>query len=193
MYYPVCRMVHIKHLLLLIGKNSRWSGSSRFPLVCMILNYRFNVNHTKSVFECTLKSNVYFQSYLERDVALLKECSLMVQWFVRAILHARPIKLFLVPTSAPQLVNKSCGICYPVCGMMHIKEPLLLIGKSSPCSADSRFPLLLYEWSFTICPTQYTCMKNVLSASLKKTFPSFLPSFSLYLVMWGFCIKLWLV
>ena len=24
-------------------------------------------------------------------------------------------------------------MCYPVCGMMHIKEPLLLIGKSSPC------------------------------------------------------------
>ena len=30
------------------------------------------------------------------------------------------------------------GTCYPVCGMMHIKEPLLLIGKSSPCG-DSRF------------------------------------------------------
>ena len=24
-------------------------------------------------------------------------------------------------------------MCYPVCGMMHIKEPLLLIGKNSPC------------------------------------------------------------
>ena len=31
-------------------------------------------------------------------------------------------------------------MCYPVCGMMHIKEPLLLIGKSSPCG-DSGFPL----------------------------------------------------
>ena len=29
--------------------------------------------------------------------------------------------------------NKGCGMCYPVCGMVHIKEPLLLIGKSSPC------------------------------------------------------------
>ena len=25
--------------------------------------------------------------------------------------------------------TKGCGMCYPVCGMMHIKEPLLLIGK----------------------------------------------------------------
>ena len=38
---------------------------------------------------------------------------------------------------------------YPICGMMHIKEPLLLIGKSSPCGV-SGFPLSLSEWSFTI-------------------------------------------
>ena len=28
--------------------------------------------------------------------------------------------------------NKGCGMCYPVCGMVHIREPLLLIGKRSP-------------------------------------------------------------
>ena len=46
------------------------------------------------------------------------------------------------------------GVCYPVCGMMHVKEPLLLIGKSSPCGG-SGFPLSLSEWSFTICMTPY--------------------------------------
>ena len=45
--------------------------------------------------------------------------------------------------------NKICGMCYPVCGIMYIKEPLLLIGKSSPCS-NSGFPLSLSEWSFTM-------------------------------------------
>ena len=50
--------------------------------------------------------------------------------------------------------NKGCGMCYPVCGMMHIKEPLLLIGKSSPCGG-SGFPLSLSEWSFTISLTPY--------------------------------------
>ena len=35
--------------------------------------------------------------------------------------------------------NKGSGMCYPVCGMMHIKEPLLLIGKSSLCGG-SGFP-----------------------------------------------------
>ena len=28
-------------------------------------------------------------------------------------------------------------MCYPVCGMVHIKEPLLLIGKSSPLDGMS--------------------------------------------------------
>ena len=58
--------------------------------------------------------------------------------------------------------------------MMHIKEPLLLVGKSSPCGGCG-FPLSLSEWSFTICPTPYNRKSNALSASLNKTFPSFLP------------------
>ena len=39
-------------------------------------------------------------------------------------------------------------------GMMHIKEPLLLIGKHSSCGG-SEFPLSLSEWSLTICLTPY--------------------------------------
>ena len=27
-------------------------------------------------------------------------------------------------------------MCYSVCGMMHIKDPLLLIGKSIPCGGS---------------------------------------------------------
>ena len=63
-----------------------------------------------------------------------------------------PIELFLVPASAPQLVYQN--MCYPVCRMMHIKEPLLLIRKMSPCGG-SGFPLSLSESSFTICLTPY--------------------------------------
>ena len=32
--------------------------------------------------------------------------------------------------------NKGRGMCYPVCGMVHIKEPLLLIRKSSLCGGS---------------------------------------------------------
>ena len=50
----------------------------------------------------------------------------------------------------------SCSSQCPttVCRMMHIKEPLLLIGKSSLCG-DSGFPFSLSEWFFTICLTPY--------------------------------------
>ena len=60
-----------------------------------------------------------------------------------------PIELFLVPARLHDWCNKGHGMCYPVCGMVHIKEPLLLIGKSSPCGG-SRFPLSLSERSFDI-------------------------------------------
>ena len=41
--------------------------------------------------------------------------------------------------------NKGRGVYYPVCGMMLINEPFLLIGKSSPCDG-SGYPLSLSEW-----------------------------------------------
>ena len=52
----------------------------------------------------------------------------MVRWVVGLILLGGPIELFLVPASGSS--NKGRGMCYPVCGMVHIKEPLLLIGRS---------------------------------------------------------------
>ena len=67
---------------------------------------------------------------------------------------AGPIELFLVPASASHWRNKGCGMCYPVCGMVHIKEPLLLIDKSSLCGG-SGFTFSLSEWSLTICLTPY--------------------------------------
>ena len=65
-----------------------------------------------------------------------------------------PLSYFSFQPVLHDWYNKTRGMCYPVCGMLHIKEPLLLIGKSSPCGG-SGFPLSLSEWSFTICPTPY--------------------------------------
>ena len=84
-----------------------------------------------------------------------------------------PLNYFSFQPVLHNWCNKGHGMCYPVCGMVHIKEPLLLIRKSNPCGG-SRFPLSLSEWSFIICQTLYNCKWNVLSASLNKTFPSFL-------------------
>ena len=89
-------------------------------------------------------------------------CSSMVRAFTHGAMGldridpswSGPIELFLVQPMLHIWCNKGCGMYYPVCGMMHIKEPLLLIGKSSLCGR-SGFPLSLSEWSFTICLTPY--------------------------------------
>ena len=76
-----------------------------------------------------------------RDVAPWEERSVMVRWVVGSILHgADPLSYFSFRPVLHDGCNKGRGVCYPVCGMMHIKEPLLLIGKSSPCGG-SGFPL----------------------------------------------------
>ena len=63
----------------------------------------------------------------------------MVQWVVGSILHGvcvDPLSYFSFQPVLNDLCNKGRGMCYPVCGMMHIKEPLLLIGKSSLCGGS---------------------------------------------------------
>ena len=81
------------------------------------------------------------------------ERSLMVRWVVGSILHeVDPLSYFSFQTVLHDCSNKGRGMCYPVCGMVHIKEPLLLIDKSSLCGA-SGFPLSLSEWSLAICLT----------------------------------------
>ena len=83
------------------------------------------------------------------------ERSLMVRWVVGSILHGvDPLSYFSFQPVLMYWCNKGRGMCYPVCGMVHIKEPLLLIDKSSLCGG-SGFPFLLSEWSLTICLTPY--------------------------------------
>ena len=81
----------------------------------------------------------------------------MVQWVSGSIPHGGPTELFFVLACDPlgwgfshkerfnseplsyitfQLVlhdwyNKDCSMCYPVCAMVHIIDPLLLIEKGS--------------------------------------------------------------
>ena len=83
----------------------------------------------------------------------------MVRWVVGSVLHGvDPLSYFLFQPVLHDWCNKGCGMCYPVYGIMHIKEPLLLIGKSSPCGG-SGLRLSLSEWSDTICVTPYNVNK----------------------------------
>ena len=69
---------------------------------------------------------------------------------VGSILHGvDPLSYFSFQQVLHDWCNKGRGMCNPICGNVHIKEPLLLIGKSSPCGG-SGFPFSLSKWSITI-------------------------------------------
>ena len=50
-----------------------------------------------------------------------------------------PLSYFSFQPMLHDWCNKGRDMCYPVFGVVHIKEPLLLIGKSSPCGFLSRY------------------------------------------------------
>ena len=62
------------------------------------------------------------------------ERQLMVRGVVDQSLVVDPLSYFSFQPVLHDWCYKDSGVCYPVCGMVHIKEPLLLIRKSSPCS-----------------------------------------------------------
>ena len=80
-------------------------------------------------------------------IICIRPCAIQTRMFIQGI-------AFGVFKQSHDWCNKGCGMCYPICGMVHIKEPLLLIGKSSLCGG-SGFPLSLSEWSLTICLSPY--------------------------------------
>ena len=83
------------------------------------------------------------------------ESSLMVRWVVGSIVHwVDPLSYFSFQPVLHDWCNKGRGMCYLVCGMVHIKEPLLLIDKTSLCGG-SGFHFSLSEWFLTICLTPY--------------------------------------
>ena len=86
----------------------------------------------------------------------------MVRWVVGSILHGvDPLSYFSFKPVLHDWCNKGCGMCYPVCGMVHIKEPLLLIDKSSLCGS-SGFPLSLSIKHFSLSLVYWCCYHSLL-------------------------------
>ena len=73
-----------------------------------------------------------------------ERCSSLVRAFAHGAMVHRidPLNYFSFQPVLHDWCNKGWGICYSVCLIVHIKEPLLLIGKSSPCGS-SGFPLTI--------------------------------------------------
>ena len=98
---------------------------------------------------CWFMTSLFRSGFSRRQFNLTKtngsevERSLMVRWVVGSILHGMdPLSYFSFQPVIHDWCNKSRGMCYPVCGMVHIKEPLLLIDKSILCGG-SGFPFSL--------------------------------------------------
>ena len=101
------------------------------------------------------------------------EHSAVKVWITWSIIHGRyicslgyfPFQLVVHDWSI-----KNCRLCFPVCGKVYIKDPLLLIGKSSICG-DNGFPLKKYV-TMTICLTansRWYESQYALERSLNKT------------------------
>ena len=56
-----------------------------------------------------------------------------------------PLSYFLFQPVLHNWCTKGCGMYYPVCGKVHIKELFVLIGKSIPCSGNSGFSFVTTE------------------------------------------------
>ena len=91
----------------------------------------------------------------------------MVRWVIRSILHGvDPLSYFLFQPVLHDCCNKGRVCIILSVGMMHIKIPLLLIGKSSLCGR-SGFPLSLSELPFTICSNCFLLFGDLKMATLR--------------------------
>ena len=78
----------------------------------------------------------------------------MVRWVVGSIVHGvDPMSYFSSQPVLHDWAKKGRGMCYLVCGMMHIKKNL---AANWITMWRQRVSSLLSEWSFTICPTPYS-------------------------------------
>ena len=89
------------------------------------------------MFYLTTHSTHFIYSYMASDIWLRTiHCSNVA--LLATYITSDPLGYFSFQPVLHDWCNKGRGMCYPVCGMVHIKEPLLLIGKNSPCGG-SRF------------------------------------------------------
>ena len=127
----------------------------QFKLLCM---FRVNNEYDYRIKRLNMPCSIWKLAFIE-EVGV--RCSSMVErWLtMQCIIETivDPLSNFWFQPVLHNWCNKSHGRYYPVCGMVHTKDPLLLTGKSSLCSGRSRFPLFLSEWSCTISLMPQIC------------------------------------
>ena len=63
----------------------------------------------------------------------------MVQWIVRLMPHGDATEVVTFQSVRHNWCNRGHGMWYPVCGIVHVKDPLLLIIKSAYKEGSMRF------------------------------------------------------
>ena len=118
----------------------------------MAIDLKFTTHQDRYITRFTYLFISLFYFFISLFIYLFIYLLLLVSLFIYLLCSmVDPFSYFSFQPLLHDWCNKGCGMCYPVCGMMHIKEPLLLIRK------NSRFFLLLSDWSFTIIVMPYNC------------------------------------
>ena len=83
-------------------------------------------HHIGYSYRLTARALLYAPSHRQDNTYTAFVTPVVEHWLEREIAQwVRPWRID--PTTHRHIVKKGCGMCYPVCGMVHIKEPLLQI------------------------------------------------------------------
>ena len=102
---------------------------------------KHRLQEVKAIFRSGIMEFAYTSISKSQYLSSCVCVTLLIKIFHRFFM-VDPLSYFSFQPVLHNLCKKGCGMCYPGYGMKHIKEPLLLIGKSSPCGG-SRFPVSL--------------------------------------------------
>ena len=74
----------------------------------------------------------FLHQWSNRSVLFTARGGSVCSWCDGSILHGGPIEVFQFKPVLHDWCNKGCGMCYPVCRMMHIKRTLVANWKEDP-------------------------------------------------------------
>ena len=145
-YLPTClRPTYTNTLIYLSSLNTYITNKHvyRYSVcvcVCVCARAKHNPSNTSKQPSWETVFNFTMFSYILTRISAYE-----LSWIsITLLLHVCIMSYFSFQPVLHDWCNKGRGMCYPVYGMVHIKEPMLLIGKSSLCGG-SGFPFSLSE------------------------------------------------
>ena len=95
-----------------------------FFKVKLVRSHKF-FDHLIQILSHVSSVSGFFFFFLGAGCSSEVEHSLMVRWVVGSILHGvDPLSYFSFQPVLHDWCNKGCGMCYPVCRIVHIKYPI---------------------------------------------------------------------